>query len=305
MEKKKKTKTRTKTGTKAKRSRARKKKTVWKKAVAAAAVLLVLLGLVAAYVWRAGYFSEYFYKGTWINGNDCTYLTKGQVKQILQEKVSEYTLTVTAQEGDSYTITGPQLHLAYVDDRYVDQLLENQEPLKWIRKDFEERSYEIPVNTDYDRNAAETLLRSFPFLKAENIISPQNAYIQEIEDGYSIVPEVVGNAPDEEKVMNLVHEAIQTGKKQVSLAEGGCYQKPDVYRDDEKLVETVNILNHLTEANLTYQVCGETFTIDRALLKSWLIHDEQGAYAIDSEKIEAFINGLADKRDSYGGKRKI
>lgn len=288
-----------------KKTAKKKRKSLWKKAIGISVILILLLTVAAAYVWRAGYFANHFYKGTWINGIDCSYLTVSQVKELLQEKVSEYQLTVTTQEGEEYLMTGPQLHLTYVDDNKVNQLMREQEPLMWISKAFKGGKFEVSANTTFDESTVEPLLRGFPFLQEENIVRPQDAYMQEDENGYSIVPEVVGNALDEAKVFELVKEAVHSGTEKISLVDQECYLKPSVYQDNEQLVNKVNTLNQLTSANLTYNVCDEVSTIDRGVLKSWLIQDEQGNYSIDQAQIQAFINALADKRDTYGGIRKF
>ncbi|NCB94493.1 MAG: hypothetical protein EOM40_18355 [Clostridia bacterium] len=232
-------------------------------------------------------------------------MTTNQVKATLQQEISSYQLTITTKEGESYTITGPQMHLAYIDDNKVDELMDSQEPLFWIKKAFSGSTYEVSANTTYQEESIEPILKSLPFLRPENIIQPQDAYMQETESGYNIVAEVEGNALDEAKVLNLVQEAIKSGKTELSLVDEQCYLIPSLRQDDTALVQKVNDLNHLTRANLSYNVCGETSTIDRNVLKSWLVQDEQGLYSIDPAQIKAFINTLADKRDSYGGTRKF
>lgn len=281
------------------------KKAFWKKAVDIAGVSILLLTLGVIYIGVADYFSVHFYKDTWINGNDCSYMTVRQVKGLIQENIDKYQLTMTTQEGESYTVTGPQFHLFYVDDRRVDELMEKQEPLKWIARIFQGRKYEVEANFDYLEDAVEPILKSLPFMRTENIVQPADAYMDETDAGYVIVPEIVGNALDEGKVLNLVHEAIRGGIGQISLTDSECYLKPAVYQNDVTLRERADMLNHLTRANLTYQVCGETFTVDAKLLKTWLITDEAGNYMIDPVQIKNFINGLADMRDSYGGKREF
>lgn len=282
-----------------------KKKSLWKKAVGITLMVLLLAAVAGAYLWRADYFTKHFYKGTWINGMECTYLTASQVKKQLQERISEYQLTVTTKDGESYTITGPQIHLAYVDDNRIDELMKEQDALWWLKKAFQGGKYEVSAHTTYDETAVEPLLKSLPFLQEANITRPQDAYMQETENEYVIVPEVEGNALDEAKVLNLVQEAIKNGITEISLADQDCYLKPSVYQDDTGLNEQVNTLNQLTSANVTYHVSGETSTIDRSILKTWLIQDDQGVYSIDPAQIEAFINNLADKRDTYGGSRKF
>lgn len=294
-----------KTMAKKTKKRTKKKKSIWRIAVNTAAVSIVFLMMAAAYIWRAGYFSGHFYKDTWINGSDCSYKTVEEVKQMIQGKISEYQLTIRTLEGEAYTISAPQFQLVYMDDNRVDELMMEQEPLKWIQRAFQGGKYEVSANFTYEESLVEPLLKSLPFFQEENITRPQDAYLQESENGYTVVPEIVGNAPDETKVLNRVHEALKNAETEISLADSDCYLKPAVYQSDAGMTEKANTLNQLTSASLTYQVCGETAAINREVLKSWLIQDEQGAYSIDSEKIEAFINELADKRDSYGGTRKF
>ena len=120
-----------------------------------------------------------------------------------------------------------------------------------------------------------------------------------------ITPEVEGNALDEDKVISLVKEAVQNETTELSLADQDCYLKPTVYQNDEALNQQMNTLNSLTGAKLTYTVKGTTSTIDHAVLKSWLVQDENGNYSIDESKEEEFINQLADQIDTYGKSRKF
>ena len=140
------------------------KKSFWRKAIGVAVILIFLLLAAAAYIWRAGYFANHFYRDTWINGIDCSYMTKAQVKQLLQEKVSQYSLKITAKDGSVYEVTGPQFHLQYVDDHEVDRLMRDQEPLKWLIKAFAGGKYQVSVNTVYQEDSVEPILKSLPFM---------------------------------------------------------------------------------------------------------------------------------------------
>lgn len=264
-------------------------------------ILLLICGL--AYVWRANYFASHFYNGTYINGMDCSYLTVYQVKQELQEYISKYSLTISTLEGQEYTITGPQFHFAYIDDGGVDRLMAEQKPLEWIKRAFSGNKYEVSANFTYDRDSVLPILCSLPFFMEKNIVEPQDAYMTENDTEYYIVPEVEGNALDEEKVLQLVQQAIEGGKTDLNLVELECYLKPAVYQTNEQLVNEANTLNALTASRITYQVGDELYSIDRETLKSWLLQDENGSYSIDHSKIEEFINSIADKRDTYGGSR--
>lgn len=282
-----------------------KKKTgsVWKLLCRIAVGVIICLIIGVAYLWKAQFYVNHFYPDIWINGINCSNLQASEVKVLLQENVNEYQLSITTMEGDSYVVTGPQFHLEYVDDNGVDELLRSQEPLKWIKRAFEGGKYEVSANTTYQEDAVYPILKSLPFMKEENIVQPKDAYMAETENGYVVVPEVEGNAPDEEKVLELVKDAVTNGITEISLVESECYLKPSVYQDAADLVDTAEALNQLTSANITYQVNGQTYTIDHNTLKSWLNQYENGMFYIDPAKIEEFINTLADSRDTYGGTR--
>ena len=278
-------------------------KSVWKKMIWFSLVLILLLGAAVLYIWRAEYYATHFYPNTWINGIDCSYMQEQEVKMLLQEKVDTYQLTIHTKEGEAYTITGPQLHMKYADDGGVNEILGKQEPVKWLVKSYQSGKYEVSANITFDVKSVLPILRSLPFMQAENITQPSDAYMMETDTGYEIVPEVEGNALDEEKVLQLMLDAIRNGETEVSLVDQDCYLKPAIYQNDESMVSTVQMLNDLPRANLTYTVCGDTFSVDSNVLKAWIVQDESGAYAIDSNKISAFIDDLANMRDSYGGTR--
>lgn len=288
-----------------KKGRRRKKRKQKKILIGVYTGLILLLAVAAGYIWRSNYYKTHFYKDTWINGQDCSYLTASEVKNLLQETVSEYTLSIKTKEDEIYTVTGPQFHLTYVDDKGVDKLLAEQKPMQWILHAFKGGKYEVSANTTYEEDAVEPILRSLPFMNEANITQPQDAALQETDSGYVITPEVEGNALDEDKVISLVKEAVQNETTELSLADQDCYLKPTVYQNDEALNQQMNTLNSLTGAKLTYTVKGTTSTIDHAVLKSWLVQDENGNYSIDESKEEEFINQLADQIDTYGKSRKF
>lgn len=66
----------------------------------------------------------------------------------------------------------------------------------------------------------------------ENIVAPEDAYLEEQDGEYVIVPEVEGNTLDRTKLESAVKDAIENGKTEINLEELGCYEKPSVLQDD-------------------------------------------------------------------------
>ncbi len=272
-----------------------------------AGLFVIILLLIAGdvYLWKAQYFLNHFYQNTTINGNDCSDLQVDDVKALIQDSVDDYEIVITTLEGEDYILKGPELELKYVDDNAVDILMKSQKPLLWIQKNEESAKYEIIPNTWYNEEKMKEMVGNLPFMDKEQMTQPQDAHIADTEEGYVIVPEVEGNTLDVDKVFETLVNAIDMGEKEVSLVDEECYLKPEIYQDSEELKNEVDTLNKLTQAQITYTVCEKDYVIDRNVLKSWLIKDENGAYCIDDAKMKEFIQKLAKERDSYGGTRQF
>ena len=77
-----------------KKGRRRKKRKQKKILIGVYTGLILLLAVAAGYIWRSNYYKTHFYKDTWINGQDCSYLTASEVKNLLQEKLGAFVLWV-------------------------------------------------------------------------------------------------------------------------------------------------------------------------------------------------------------------
>ena len=269
------------------------------------AVIGVLFFLMAvAYAATAFYFTKHFYSGTSVNGIDCTYQGTEEVKSQAAESVRDYQLSIQTLEGNFETVNAEQIQLSFVDDGEIERLLKEQEPWFWIREIFKNKIHELKISVQFSEESLAGAVDGLACMQEENITFPQDASIQETDNGYAIAPEVEGNQLDREKVIALLKDAILAGKTEVNLADGGCYVKPSVYQDNETLVNHVNRRNQLVSANLTIDFGSDrTETIGAVLLKSWMIQDEAGNDMIDPNQIVSYVNTLAEKYNTVGSTR--
>ena len=100
-----------------KRKGKRRKKRLAAKIILTSALLLFFLGCI--YLVMSFHYKKHFLPGTVINGMDCKGLTVEEVKEELQESISQYTLTIYTKEDTSEVITGDMLGLTYSDDKGV------------------------------------------------------------------------------------------------------------------------------------------------------------------------------------------
>ncbi len=279
-----------------------KEKTVWKKWLGIAAVLTLTAAAGGAYLKRADYFREHFYKGTWINGLDCSFLTADQAKEKLLGQAEEFTLTVTGR-GQTETITGMQMKMRFEDDGSVEQILQEQKPLLWLMENFQGYHSETTTSVSYDGESLRETVLNLSFLQESFMQPPRDAYVEGTDEGYVVIPEDPGSMADVEMAAAAVQTAADAGESQVDLEAAGCYLEPAVYGDDPELARQAEELNRLTCAVLTYQVCGTERKVDRSVLRHWVTGDPASGWAIDQEKVRQYIDELADERDSYGKAR--
>jgi lipoprotein-anchoring transpeptidase ErfK/SrfK len=181
--------------------------------------------------------------------------------------------------------------------------MKNQDRFKWFLAFNQEQNYEIPSSFVFDTEKLYDTVSNLKCMLPENTTEPMDAQIQETKEGFEIVPETEGTALKKEEVQNLIAQAIVLGTTSVDLEAEGCYEYPSVYRDDELLIENCRRMNTLTDVIITYDFADRTETVDKDLIKNWVMEDEDGYYVLDRQTIAAYVSGLAEKYDTFGNSR--
>ena len=284
------------------------------KKIALAFLILLLLGAGGIYAYAANYFTKHFYQGSKINGMDCSYKTVSEVKREIEEEIGKYTLTLKTMEGQDEVIEASQIKLAYVDDNKVDTLLADQQPLLWFMSFGNDKAFEMTANTTYDQALIDGILESLDCFNEGAVIVPQNAYIQENENDFEIIPEIEGNQLDFQKVKDLVIDAVDTGKTEISLVDEQCYNKPTVYQDDHELSDKLASLNELAKTSISYDFGdNNNEVINWGIIKTWItqnesgeyLRDDAGVYALNKDLVAAGIASFGERYDTHAKEREF
>ena len=225
-------------------------------------IIKITLGVLAGYflIMMIGYmgvvfyFSNHFQKGTTINGISCENKTVEQVKQQIQKQIGDYKLKIKEKDGKTETISAVQIELSYVDDQKVEELLDMQNPWRWMKELSKKKTYKMETTTTYNEELLEEVLDELSCFQKENMIAPQDAYIKREGEEYVIVPEVEGTTLKEEVVEKVVKEAIQKGDTEIDLEELECYEKPSLYQKDASLLRELEEKNKKLQAEQTAQL---------------------------------------------------
>lgn len=273
----------------------------------------ILIGLIAAfilltaaaYIYGVYYFTNHLLPGSRVNGFNCSYMDEETAESLIAEKVGTYVLTIETKNNGKESITADEAGISYTPDGSIKRLMRQQDRFKWFLAFNQSKSYRTETPYAYDKEKLYAAVKGLHCMQPENITEPVDAAVRETETGYEITPETEGNAPDEAKLMDRIEDAVILGETVINLEKEDCYRKPAFYRDDEILARDCKRMTELTDVIITYDFADRTETVDRNIIKNWLVKDEGGEYTLDKNKVAAYINELGYKYDTFGCTRQF
>ena len=234
-----------------------------------------------------------------MNGFNCSYMTEKEAENLLEQKTGVYALAVQTRGNGQEAITADEIQLKYTSDGSVNKLLHKQNRFIWFLAFSQQKTYELPSSVSYDENLFEQKIDSLKCM--QDNVEPVDAYINEIDDGFEVVPEIEGTKVDRDKLMEDIKNAVTTGRTVANLEDDGCYINPTVYADD--LTKDCEQMNELTDVVITYDFSDRKETVDRSVIKNWLTKDENDDLVLDKAVIADYISELAKKYDTVGTER--
>ena len=285
----------------------RKKHRIW------IPILLILLLIGAAaggYMYGVFYFRDRFIYNTKINGVVCGRLTPAETAERIGFRMEKYQMEITFRDNQKQTIKAAQIDYKFAPGDSIEKLLTKQDPYKWPLGIFQPVEYNVEEKTEYNHERATKLIEGFDQMKEENMVKPENAYMVLKDEGFSIVPEVEGNAVNTEPVTAAILAALDEDAASVNVEEiEGAYKEPSIRADNKELNEETDKLNGYIGADITYIVPegDEEMRLNAKTLQTWLSVDDDGHYYKDEEvwadhiwnyvdQIAINVNTVADTR---------
>lgn len=297
------------------------KKKKWIIAAIILAVVILLLAILAVVYFRiADYYKTHFMPGTMINGIACDKLDASEVSALLESQPLTYDLSVIGYDDEVLgSLDEEDIGLKYVSTlEGVEQILEFQNPLFWplAYVGSYESSHDLTCGTVYDKEFVIQSIGEWDIFKKDQMEAPQNAYISEYQPQikrYEIVPEILGNTLDVEKVKELVVLAVEERAERLDLEKEGCYILPEITADHAALKDKCEDLNLLLSAKIVYDWNGSEVILDGETIKDWIKDEEvvgpEGDYkaevVLDEEAVAEYVAAQAKKYDTYGKHRKF
>lgn len=283
--------------------KALKKKQKKKKIVT---VLLIILGvLVLAYLGVALFFTKHFFFYTKINGTEFSAKTVGTVEKYMENQVKGYELTLKEIDGDTETIDGDDIDLAYAKGDELETLLKKQNPLLWVSALWKHPEIDASVGVEYDKDKLNDEIAGLQCMQPEEQVAPQSAQPVFQNTQFVVQNEVVGSQIDTEKFTEAVNTAVTEFQTTLDMEKEGCYVMPKFTADSPEVTAAADTMNGYLGANVTYDFSPYTEVVNSSVISQWLTVDENMNVTFNQDAVRAYIQELANKYDTAGKTRTI
>ena len=252
--------------------------------------VIIVFFAMAGYAGMSYYYSDRFFRGTTINGINCSGKTSEEAEQAVAKKAEDYLLEVKARNLKSQSINGKLIGYRYVSDGSISQYLDEQKPYKWVRGFWKKQNYTAKENMTYDKVKLKEQLEKLECVKKENQTAPEDAYVAYKDSKFEIVPETEGNTLDFNGAYQALSEAVASKKRTIDL--NSCpavYVKAAVLKDDPDLKNSLEECQNLIRTKIVYIFGEETVTLEGDEIRNWLIFDERGRLQKNEDELRQYV----------------
>lgn len=269
-----------------------KRKVLVKISIAAALVTL-------AYLLAALYFTNHFFMRTVVNGVNISLKAYTDVDKIMETHAKDFVLTVMESDGKTEKITGQEIGLKYKSENSIPKIYKLQNSLGWVMGVLKPQYYVTDTLFSYNSKALDNRINKLHCLNRRNTES-ENVSFQYSNGSFEAVKEVYGNKIRKDKLNHEIIKGILRGETGLDLKERECYYNPIYKAESKKARKTLDLLNKLISANITYLFGKDQEVLDGGTIYQWLKVDENLDVAIEREAVIKYVKLLGKKYDTVG-----
>ncbi len=269
-------------------------------------LFILFFVLIISYASISYYYTNHFYKNTYINGQDASNKTIETVKAEINDEMRTYTLTLEGRNDLIDVIYGYNIGIKVVFDDGFEELLINQKGYDWPKYLFTTRDIEVETMIEVDEDLLNLNFEDLKFFDEELLIEPVDAYISEYNgNNYEIITEEIGNIVKKDVLYNSVVESIKFLEPTLSLEDINSYEEPNIRSDNPELVRLLNDLNDFTRANIVYEFGDVTEVVDGSRISEWLVIDDYNQVNLDPQGVKDFVDYIGKTYNTFGKTRTL
>ena len=280
-------------------------------------VLSILLGVLAGLclasvvilIVYGRYYQDRVRVNTTLNQDNISNMTREEVKAILRDDLSAFTVTVLEPNGTE-TITGADIGLMDPSiEEVVDDLFKEEMQRSWLLAPWNPKDYEVELHPVIAVDQFRQKAQNMRFYSAYND-PPVNAEI-EVKEGMLVVrPESPGRQMLKDEAMQAVENAFLTMSDSVDLTAPEFFVQPDVKVNDEDFQEELSKLRTYLGSSLEFTFGDDTKIIDQDEIVQFLVPEEMDEddpaemrfqhYDLSLQAIDDYLEAWGHELDTYG-----
>lgn len=277
-------------------------------------IVPILLLVVAGVVGIGLYFNSHYVPNTVIdyglNSIEVGNKSYEEVAEMLKQDLGSHKYNITKVDGDSQVVLLKDISESIVIEDIVNLLKTNREG-KITEKEFEIAISDLIV---FNEEKINSVFNSINNDFVSNPITSKDAYISYIEDKkqYEIISEVIGN----ELIDNadeIIKNEIINYNFDLNLVDLGCYIMPNIYKDNEILLNNLELYKKYETLVLTYSFGDNKETLDISFWNKWMtpqyseanpeVLKVENPFVLNQDSVDDYVLELARKYNTYGKAR--
>lgn len=286
-----------------KKRRKRKQKGILGRSLKLALGTVVISGF-SVYLFFCFYFHSHFFYQTKMEDIDVSGMTPKEAAEALKSEVRDYLLTIYDRDGNRYQILGMDFEYEYQPSGEEEKLVEAQNYLLWPGKIAKQKILDIDTSITYNSDLLKKAVNELECFDSAHMTEPVNAYIDQTENGYELVPEQYGSYLLADKVYTYVKASVEAGESELTLADE-VYKQPEVTAEDEVLSRCMSEIQSYFGAEITYKMGDSTEIVDKSVISRWITVSEDYQVTFDESRVTDYVQSLASKYNTYGDVREF
>lgn len=258
----------------------------------------IIAGLVILiYLGGAIFFHSHFFPGTTLNGRKTGGASAQKVMDDATDEIHSYALEIKTRDEKTQKLSGSEISLEPEWGDEIAELVHTQQAFLWPVRVFQKQVLKSDTLVNFDADKLKTVVDALDCMDASNEIAPVDATVSSYdkENGFSIVPCVMGTTIDRDKMYEAVSDAINGLKESLSLEKAGVYEDPAVQDDNEKLKKAIKKMNQYAKASITFTVGESSEVLDASTFGDWFTLSKKLNPVLDEEKVADYVSTLARK----------
>ncbi len=287
-------------------------------------VILLCIVPVFLYLAVSWYYSRGFSINTWINGVYCTGKTIDAVNSELLEKTKAPSIIIMDRDGRRFTVTPADIGLEEDYTSALEAHLETQYSLLWITRCGDDSKTFLKPQFTYDEQMLMAFWDALPFVKEERDMQAQVS-IELSDEGYQLKNTTIERL-NEEKAYDLLRGELMNMSQWydpmddekdhlteyvIDLKKAGVYEDSILSAEQKDIIVQWEKVQSVLKVEIVYDMGDEQISLKASDISQFLERGEDGSFKteedgrlyLSKQKVNDFIDTLADEYDTYKKER--